>query len=135
MLAPGSRRSSPAIPLFSVLYMLIVRGGARLELGALHASCRRAGFEMGGGFGNAIVGTLVMVGIAGLHQHPARRAGRRVSSPSWARTAGCAQVARFATKTLTGHAVDPRRRVRLRRRRAGRPAATPRRRAASRWRC
>jgi phosphate transport system permease protein len=52
-----------SIPLFSVVYMLIVQGGSRLDLEALTA-LPPAGFEMGGGFGNAIVGTLLMVGIA-----------------------------------------------------------------------
>ncbi len=54
-----------AVPLVSVLYLLIVRGGSRLSLEALTA-LPPAGFEMGGGFGNAIVGTVIMVGIAGL---------------------------------------------------------------------
>jgi phosphate transport system permease protein len=52
-----------SIPLFSVIFMLIVEGGARLDIEALTA-IPPAGFEMGGGFGNAIVGTLVMVAIA-----------------------------------------------------------------------
>jgi phosphate transport system permease protein len=58
-----------SIPLFSVLYMLIVEGGARLST-ELFTELPPAGFEMGGGFGNAIVGTLVMVGIAGLISIP-----------------------------------------------------------------
>ena len=52
-----------SIPLFSVIYMLLVEGGSRLDLEALTA-LPPAGFEMGGGFGNAIVGTLIMVGLA-----------------------------------------------------------------------
>jgi phosphate transport system permease protein len=52
-----------SVPLFSVIYMLIIEGGARLDLEAVTA-LPPAGFEMGGGFGNAIIGTLVMVGIA-----------------------------------------------------------------------
>ncbi|MBK5958913.1 phosphate ABC transporter, permease protein PstA [Rhodoplanes elegans] len=52
-----------AVPLFSVLYMLIVEGGSRLSL-ELFTELPPAGFEMGGGFGNAILGTVVMVGIA-----------------------------------------------------------------------
>ena len=46
-----------AVPLVSVLYMLIVHGGSRLSLD-LFTELPPAGFEMGGGFGNAIVGTL-----------------------------------------------------------------------------
>lgn len=52
-----------SVPLFSVLYMLIVRGGARLST-ALFTELPPSGFAMGGGFGNAILGTLVMVAIA-----------------------------------------------------------------------
>jgi phosphate transport system permease protein len=52
-----------SIPLFSVIYMLVREGGARLDLEALTA-LPPAGFEAGGGFGNAIVGTAVMVLIA-----------------------------------------------------------------------
>jgi phosphate transport system permease protein len=52
-----------SIPLFSVIIMLVAEGGARLDIEALTA-LPPAGFEMGGGFGNAIIGTLVMVAIA-----------------------------------------------------------------------
>jgi phosphate transport system permease protein len=52
-----------SVPLFSVLYMLIVQGGSRLST-ELFTDLPPAGFEMGGGFGNAILGTLAMVGIA-----------------------------------------------------------------------
>jgi phosphate transport system permease protein len=51
-----------SVPLFSVIYMLVVKGGARISLETLTA-LPPAGFETGGGFGNAIVGTLAMVGI------------------------------------------------------------------------
>jgi phosphate transport system permease protein len=46
-----------------VLYMLIVHGGSRLSA-ELFTELPPAGFEIGGGFGNAIVGTVVMVVIA-----------------------------------------------------------------------
>ena len=102
-----------AIPLVSVLYMLIVRGGARLSL-ELFTALPPAGFEMGGGFGNAIVGTVVMVGIGGLISIPVGVLAA-VFLAELGPTSRLAQVARFATKTLTGTAVDPRRRLRLRR--------------------
>ncbi|MEO0036355.1 MAG: phosphate transporter permease PstA, partial [Pseudomonadota bacterium] len=52
-----------AVPLISVLVMLIGTGGARLGL-ELFTELPPAGFELGGGFGNAILGTLVMVALA-----------------------------------------------------------------------
>jgi len=45
-----------SVPLFSVLYMLIVEGGSRLSV-ELFTELPPAGFELGGGFGNAIVGS------------------------------------------------------------------------------
>ena len=58
-----------SVPLFSVLYMLIVQGGSRLSLDLL-TELPAAGFELGDGFGNAIVGTLVMVAIAAVVSIP-----------------------------------------------------------------
>ena len=43
--------------------MLVVKGGARLSL-ELFTELPPAGFEIGGGIGNAIQGTLVTVAIA-----------------------------------------------------------------------
>ncbi len=58
-----------SVPLFSVIYELVVAGGSRLNWETLTALPPSA-FETGGGFGNAIVGTLVMVGIATLISVP-----------------------------------------------------------------
>ena len=58
-----------AVPLVSVLYMLITRGGQRLGL-ALFTELPPAGFEMGGGFGNAVLGTVVMVALAAILSVP-----------------------------------------------------------------
>jgi phosphate transport system permease protein len=88
------------IPLVSVLYMLIVRGGARLNV-ELFTSLPPAGFEMGGGFGNAIVGTLVMVGIGGLFSIPIGVLAA-VYLAELGPTSRITPIARFATKTLTG---------------------------------
>ena len=57
------------IPLFSVLIMLIYRGGKRISLELFYGLPPTA-FDIGGGFGNAIVGTLFMVGIASLLSVP-----------------------------------------------------------------
>ena len=62
-----------SIPLLSVIYMLLVRGGTRLfgaDFVEVLTELPPAGFEMGGGIGPAIVGTLIMVGIATLISVP-----------------------------------------------------------------
>ena len=58
-----------SVPLFSVIYMLLIEGGSRLSWETLTALPPSA-FDVGGGFGNAIVGTVVMVGIATLVSVP-----------------------------------------------------------------
>lgn len=58
-----------AVPLVSVLVMLIGTGGARLGL-ELFTELPPAGFELGGGFGNAILGTVVMVALASVVSIP-----------------------------------------------------------------
>jgi len=89
-----------SVPLISVLYMLIVKGGSRLSL-ALFTELPPAGFESGGGFGNAIIGTLVMVAIAAAISIPIGVLTAvylsEVSPNSW-----LSQVARFLAKVLTG---------------------------------
>jgi phosphate transport system permease protein len=89
-----------AIPLVSVLYMLMVRGGARLHW-SVFTELPPAGFEMGGGFGNAIVGTLVMVGIGALLSIPVGILAA-VFLAELGPDSRLAQAARFAAKTLTG---------------------------------
>ena len=58
-----------AVPLLSVLLMLIVRGGARLSL-ALFTELPPVAGVAGGGIGNAIIGTLLVVFIAALISIP-----------------------------------------------------------------
>lgn len=88
------------IPLFSVLFMLIVRGGARLSL-ALFSELPPSAFEDGGGFGNAIVGTLVMVGIAALVSIPFGILAA-VFLAEFGPDGKVAAAVRFCAKTLTG---------------------------------
>ncbi|HEX6829269.1 MAG TPA: phosphate ABC transporter permease PstA [Burkholderiales bacterium] len=89
-----------SVPLFSVLYMLIMRGGARLNLELL-TELPPAGFEIGGGVGNALMGTFVMVGIGALVAVPVGiMAAIFLSELGPASKLG--NIARFATKTLTG---------------------------------
>lgn len=89
-----------SVPLISVIYMLVVQGGARIDFEALTA-LPPAGFEMGGGFGNAIVGTLVMVGIASLISIPIGILAAvylAILDPH----SKVSSVSRFLAKTLTG---------------------------------
>jgi phosphate transport system permease protein len=87
-------------PLLSVLALLVYRGGRRLSWEALTAN-PPAAFGSGGGFGNAIVGTLIMVGLATLLSVPAGiLAGSFLGlvGPESRLAAGV----RFAAKVLTG---------------------------------
>jgi phosphate transport system permease protein len=89
-----------SIPLFSVIIMLATEGGARLDIEALTA-LPPAGFEMGGGFANAIIGTLVMVGIATVISVPIGLLAAiylAILDP-YSPLAG---TSRFVAKTLTG---------------------------------
>jgi phosphate transport system permease protein len=86
------------IPLFSVLLLLLWRGGRRLSF-AVFTQLPPAPLEQGGGFGNAIVGTLIMIALAILTAVPVglltaiylARSDTRVS-----------QIVRFCAKVLTG---------------------------------
>ena len=89
-----------SIPLFSVIYMLLVEGGSRLDWEALTALPPSA-FEMGGGFGNAIVGTGVMIGLATLISVPIGIFSAiylAILDPD----SKLAHTARFLAKVLTG---------------------------------
>lgn len=91
-----------AVPLFSVLFELVRKGGANLSVDALTGEPPTVFMVEGeGGFGNAIEGTLLMVAIgcalaipfgilAALYLAGARRSN------------GLAVAIRFATKMLTG---------------------------------
>ncbi|MFY9655776.1 MAG: phosphate ABC transporter permease PstA [Methylocystis sp.] len=89
-----------AVPLFSVVYMLVAKGGARLGL-ELFTGLPPAGFEEGGGIGNAIQGTLVTVGIASLISIPVSLFAAIYLSEM--RPDGrLAKLTRFLAKVLTG---------------------------------
>ena len=88
------------MPLISVLYMLIIRGGRALGL-ELFTQLPPAGLEPGGGFGNAIVGTLVMVAIASLISVPFGILGG-VFLGVIAPDSRLADATRFIAKVLTG---------------------------------
>jgi len=89
-----------SVPLFSVIFMLIVEGGSRLDLEAVTA-IPPAGFETGGGFGNAILGTLIMVAIASAISIPIGIFAAlylSILEPS----SKVATISRFLSKVLTG---------------------------------
>jgi len=61
---------SSLIPLFSVVLMLAWRGGQKLSV-AVFTRLPPAPLEAGGGFGNAVIGTLLIVALAVLITAPA----------------------------------------------------------------
>jgi phosphate transport system permease protein len=67
----GAATIAAMVPLFSVLYLLIKRGLAGLNWAAF-TDLPPAAMMEGGGFGNAIVGTLVIVAIATVISVPPR---------------------------------------------------------------
>ena len=96
----GAATVIACVPLFSVLIMLFWRGGARLSW-QLFTELPPTAFEEGGGFGNAIVGTLVMVGIAALISVPFGILAA-VFLAEFGPDSKVAAGARFCAKTLTG---------------------------------
>ncbi|HTT70057.1 MAG TPA: phosphate ABC transporter permease PstA [Anaeromyxobacteraceae bacterium] len=86
-------------PLFSVVWMLFWRGGKKLSL-ALFTQLPPAPLESGGGFGNAIVGSLFMVGLATLITVPFGLLTAVYLSRD--RSGRLATWVRFAAKVLTG---------------------------------
>ena len=86
------------IPLFSVVLMLLWRGGKRLGTAVL-TSLPPAPLEQGGGFGNAIVGTTVMVGMAMLITVPFGILTAVYLAQS---NSKIAETVRFCAKVLTG---------------------------------
>jgi phosphate transport system permease protein len=88
------------VPLFSVLLMLIWRGGERLSV-ALFTELPPAAGMPGGGIGNAILGTLLVVGIAALISVPVGVLAA-IYLAEFGPEARTAQAVRFVAKILTG---------------------------------
>jgi len=88
------------VPLFYVVWMLAWRGGQKLSL-SLFTERPPAPLEEGGGFGNAVVGTLVVVALAALVAVPfGILCGIFLAeAPEESRLA---QAVRFSAKILTG---------------------------------
>jgi phosphate transport system permease protein len=96
----GAMTFAALVPLLSVLYLLITRGGKTLGL-ATFRELPPAALAPGGGFGNAIVGTVVMVGIAALISVPFGILAAIFISEFGPDTR-TAQVVQFCAKVLTG---------------------------------
>ncbi len=88
------------VPLFSVIWMLFWRGGKKLSL-AIFTQLPPAPLEQGGGFGNAIVGTIIIVVMAALISVPlgVLSALFMAQSKDGDRLAS---AVRFSAKVLTG---------------------------------
>jgi phosphate transport system permease protein len=89
-----------SLPLFSVIFMLIAKGGARINWETLTA-LPPAAFEFGGGIGPAIVGTAVMVLIASAISIPIGILAA-IYLAEIDPYSKLAQTARFLAKVLTG---------------------------------
>ncbi len=96
----GAATLAALFPLFSVLYLLVVRGSAALSMAALR-ELPPAAMTAGGGFGNAIVGTFVIVIIATAISVPFGILGAIYIAEFGPDTRTAAAV-RFAAKVLTG---------------------------------
>ena len=96
----GAATIAALFPLFSVLYLLVIRGAAALSMATL-TTLPPAAMAPVGGFGNAIVGTLVIVAIATLLSVPLGILGAIFVSEFGPDTRTASAV-RFAAKVLTG---------------------------------
>jgi phosphate transport system permease protein len=87
------------VPLFSVVLMLLWRGGQRLGT-AVFTELPPAPLEQGGGFGNAVVGTLIIVAIAVVVTVPVGLLTAIYLAR--AEESHLTRTVRFCTKVLTG---------------------------------
>ncbi len=96
----GAATIAAMVPLFSVLYLLIKRRLAGLNWAAF-TDLPPAAMMDGGGFGNAIVGTLVIVAIATVISVPLGILGA-VYIADFGADSKIAKAVQFAAKVLTG---------------------------------
>lgn len=87
-------------PLFSVLYMLLVKGAALLGPSLFTELTPGAGMD-GGGIGNAVLGTLVVVAVSGALSLPLGFMAA-VYLAEYGGETKLATIVRFAGKVLTG---------------------------------
>src|SRR5215468_2020364 len=87
------------IPLFSVVLMLLLRGGRKLSL-SVFTQLPPAPLEQGGGFGNALQGTLMIVALAVMMSVPVGILSAIYLAES-ERENRVAYIVRYAAKILT----------------------------------
>jgi len=88
------------VPLISVLYMVVARGAIHFKLSMLWTLPPAMGMT-GGGFGNALVGTLIMVGIGALVAVPVG-VMTAIFLTEYSRGSRSARIIRFTAKILSG---------------------------------
>jgi phosphate transport system permease protein len=88
------------VPLISVIYMVMRKGALSFRLSMLWQLPPAAGMT-GGGFGNALVGTLLLVGIGGLVSVPIGIL-TAVYLTEYSRGSRSARIIRFSAKILSG---------------------------------
>src|SRR5690349_6135146 len=88
------------VPLFSVVLMLLWRGGSKLSL-AIFTQLPPAPLEQGGGFGNAIQGTLIIVALSMVLSMPVGILSAVFLAESEPNNR-LAYIVRFTAKILTG---------------------------------
>jgi phosphate transport system permease protein len=96
----GAMTIAALVPLVSVLYLLVTRGGKLIGT-SLFTELPPAAMALGGGFGNAIVGTLVMVTIAAVLSVPLGILAA-VFVAEFDPDSRTATAVRFCAKVLTG---------------------------------
>jgi len=96
----GAMTIAALVPLFSVLYLLVTRGGKLISLSVL-SELPPAALAPGGGFGNAIVGTVVMVTIAAALSVPFGILAA-IFIAEFGQDSRTAAAVQFSAKVLTG---------------------------------
>lgn len=99
-LLTGAATISALVPLFSVLYLLVKRGAVTLTMHAF-TELPPAAMAPGGGIGNALVGTFVVVAVATVISVPIGILAAIYIAEFGPETKAAAAV-RFAAKVLTG---------------------------------
>jgi phosphate transport system permease protein len=96
----GAATIAALLPLFSVLYLLVKKGIAGLTYTAF-TDLPPAAMSTGGGFGNALIGTLIIVAIATAISVPVGIFAA-IYITEFGPDTRTAQAVRFAAKVLTG---------------------------------